>query len=386
MISKKLINQLILGCMFLLPAVGAMGQQAAAAAPAANETDNTLRYTLIGVALSLLVVIVILANSLKTASEIYAEKKNIIKKNSGLKSTILMMIFTLGLVSSGFAQEAAPVATSVTSNGFDTEIYVFISFIFFEFVIILVLIQMLLRLLELEKHKTAVSSASATAESKSGKSLFVALNETVPIEEEDSLDLMHNYDGIRELDNKVPAWWLAAFYGSIIFGFIYMYRMYVAETLPKQDQELMAENEAAEVLKIAYLKKNAVDVDENTVKMLSGADLGEGAALFTANCSACHGDKGQGNSVGPNLTDAYWIHKGGLKNIFYSIKYGWAEKGMKSWKDDFNGLQIAQLASYVHSLQGTNPPAAKEPQGQLYNEAEEAAAAPATDSTSTQTK
>lgn len=379
MISKKMINQLMLGCVFLMPVVGAMGQQAASAAPATNETDNTLRYTLIGVALSLLIVIVILVNSLKAATEIYAEKKNITKNNAALKSTILMMIFTVGFLSSGFAQDAAPAATSVASNGFDTEIYVFISFIFFEFVIILALIQNLLRLLETEKSKAAVASESVAT--KPEKSFFSTLNETVPIEEEDTLDLQHNYDGIRELDNKVPSWWVAAFYGSILFGFIYMYRMYVSDTLPKQDQELMAENEAAELLKIVYLKNNPVEVDENNVKMLSGADLGEGAALFTANCSACHGDKGQGNSVGPNLTDQYWIHKGGLKNIFYSIKYGWAEKGMKSWKDDFNGLQIAQLASYVHSLQGTNPPAAKEPQGQLYNEAEESAAAPATDST-----
>jgi cytochrome c oxidase cbb3-type subunit 3 len=85
-------------------------------------------------------------------------------------------------------------------------------------------------------------------------------------------------------------------------------------------------------------------------------------------CGACHGAGGEGNDVGPNLADEYWLHKGSIKDIFYSIKYGWPEKGMKSWKDDMSPVQIAQVASYIKSLQGTNPPNAKAPQGDLYKE------------------
>jgi cytochrome c oxidase cbb3-type subunit 3 len=131
--------------------------------------------------------------------------------------------------------------------------------------------------------------------------------------------------------------------------------------------------------KAAYLKKGANNVDETNVVMLSDAEIGEGAALYAKNCIACHGDKGQGG-VGPNLTDDYWIHKGGIKDIFYSIKYGWQEKGMKPWKDDFSPSQIAQLSSFIRTLKGTNPPAPKEKQGELYTEE---ASAPVADSSST---
>src|SRR5690606_21981681 len=95
---------------------------------------------------------------------------------------------------------------------------------------------------------------------------------------------------------------------------------------------------------------------------------------FTKNCVACHAADGGGNAVGPNLADPYWLHGGSLKDIFKSIKYGWKDKGMKSWKDDFSPKQIAQLASFVKSLQGTTPTAPKEKQGDLYIEAEEGTA------------
>ena len=100
---------------------------------------------------------------------------------------------------------------------------------------------------------------------------------------------------------------------------------------------------------------------------MGAGDIAQGAAVYAQNCVACHGDKGQGG-VGPNLTDDYWLHKGGIKEIFYSIKYGWQEKGMKSWKDDFSPIQIAQLTSFVKTLHGTNPPMPKAQQGELYTE------------------
>ena len=120
----------------------------------------------------------------------------------------------------------------------------------------------------------------------------------------------------------------------------------------------------------AYLAKSANNVDESTVVMLDDVGIAEGQDLFSKNCIACHGPDGGGNAVGPNLADAYWLHEGSLKDIFKSIKYGWPDKGMKSWKGDFSPKQIAQLTSYIKSLQGTTPTAPKEPQGELYVEAE----------------
>ena len=82
-------------------------------------------------------------------------------------------------------------------------------------------------------------------------------------------------------------------------------------------------------------------------------------------CAACHGDKGQGG-IGPNLTDAYWIHGGDVKSVFKVVKYGVLEKGMISWKDEMKPGEMQAVVSYIFTLQGTNPDGAKEPQGQLY--------------------
>jgi len=63
------------------------------------------------------------------------------------------------------------------------------------------------------------------------------------------------------------------------------------------------------------------------------------------------------------------LHGGHVKDVFKTIKYGWPEKGMRSWKDDLSPIQIAQVTSYIKSLHGTRPPNAKEKQGELYQEA-----------------
>jgi cytochrome c oxidase cbb3-type subunit 3 len=262
----------------------------------------------------------------------------------------------------GHAQEAQAVVTPA-APGIPHDIYIFFVLVALEFVIVMVLSGMLLKFLKVEKEVTIGKSAKVIA----FKNIFQKMNQTVAIEEEHSLDLNHDYDGIRELDNKVPAWWRYAFYASILFGGVYMYRMFVTDTLPNQLQELDQANYAAAIQKAEYLKHAANNVDENTVAMLDASGIVEGSALFTKNCLACHGDKGQGG-VGPNLTDEYWLHNGGIKDIFHSIKYGWPEKGMKAWKDDFSPVQIAQLSSYIKSIQGTNPPGGKEPQGTAFTE------------------
>jgi cytochrome c oxidase cbb3-type subunit 3 len=135
----------------------------------------------------------------------------------------------------------------------------------------------------------------------------------------------------------------------------------------------------AEIEKEEYLKTAASKVDENTVTLLTdAAALAEGRKLFSASCSPCHGAEAQG-VVGPNLTDDYWLHKGSVKDVFKTIKYGVQEKGMKSWKDDFSPVQIAELASYIKSLHGTKPAGAKEPQGELFkDDAQAASGAPKT--------
>jgi cytochrome c oxidase cbb3-type subunit 3 len=113
-----------------------------------------------------------------------------------------------------------------------------------------------------------------------------------------------------------------------------------------------------------YRKTTGETVDEKTVTMADAAGIAEGDKLFHSNCFSCHGAKGEG-LVGPNLTDKYWLHGGTINDVFKTIKFGYPDKGMPSWKNMYSPTQIKQLASYVKSLAGTNPPNPKAPQGDL---------------------
>ncbi len=186
-----------------------------------------------------------------------------------------------------------------------------------------------------------------------------------PIEEEYKIDTGHSYDGIRELDNIIPPWFTTAFAITIIFGIGYFYRYQIAKSGPTQIQEYKSELALAEIQHDDYLKTAANAIDETNVKIMTGADLDEGKKTFQTICAACHRPDG-GGQVGPNLTDDYWIHGGALKDIFKTIKYGYPEKGMISWKEQLSPSQMAQAANYILTLHGTNPPNPKEKQGTLY--------------------
>ena len=201
------------------------------------------------------------------------------------------------------------------------------------------------------------------------KLLWDKLNSFRPVTDEASIELDHNYDGIRELDNRLPPWWLYGFYATIVFACVYLYMHHVSHSAPDPIAEYQAEVAQADIAKEAYLKKAANNVDETTVALLTDeASINAGKAIFQSTCWACHGKLGEGG-VGPNLTDDYWLHGGSIQDVFKTIKYGWPDKGMKSWKDDFSPVQIAQIASYVKSLHGTNPANAKPAQGALFTDA-----------------
>lgn len=185
-----------------------------------------------------------------------------------------------------------------------------------------------------------------------------------PIEKESEIAMEHQYDGIVELDNPTPPWFMYLFYISIIFGGIYLFYYHIVPSNSlSQDEEYTTEVQIAEKAKEAYMKKFANSVNEDNVKALTAkADLDEGAKVYATNCVACHGDKGQGG-VGPNLTDKFWLHGGNVKSLFHTITIGVPEKGMIAWNKTLNPIQVQKVASFILSLQGTNPPGAKEPQG-----------------------
>ncbi|MBP9198194.1 MAG: c-type cytochrome [Saprospiraceae bacterium] len=189
----------------------------------------------------------------------------------------------------------------------------------------------------------------------------------VPKDKEADIDLGHEYDGIRELDNSLPPWWLWLFYGTIIWAAVYLWYYHVSDKGPSQEQEYIAAMEMGEAEKAKFLATQADAIDEKTVTLLTAeADLAEGKEIYTANCLICHGANGEG-TVGPNFTDKYWIHGGSINNLFTTIKYGVPEKGMISWKSQLRPGAMQKVASYILSLQGTNPPNQKAPQGDLYD-------------------
>lgn len=186
-----------------------------------------------------------------------------------------------------------------------------------------------------------------------------------PLSAEKEVELDHDFDGIKELDNPIPVWFNFLFYGTIVVGIIYLLAYHVFDAAPLQAKEYETELQVAEVAKQEYVKKAGNLIDENSVVALTDkAKIDNGAATFKAKCAVCHGDKGEGK-VGPNLADAYWLHGGDVKSIFKTIKYGVPSKGMVAWQNSLNGAQIQELSSFILSLQGTNPAGAKEPQGEL---------------------
>lgn len=184
-----------------------------------------------------------------------------------------------------------------------------------------------------------------------------------PISEEKDMMLDHEFDGIAELDNPTPAWFMWLFYSTIAFAFVYLVYYHVLDIGKMQEEEYAIEVKEAKVTQAAYLAKSANNIDENSVKEEKDAGIiSSGQAIYNTNCIACHGDKGQG-TVGPNLTDVYWLHGGKINNIFKTIKYGVPEKGMISWEKTLTPKQISDVSNYILSLQGSNPPNAKAAQG-----------------------
>ncbi|NNE27703.1 MAG: c-type cytochrome [Saprospiraceae bacterium] len=204
----------------------------------------------------------------------------------------------------------------------------------------------------------------------------------VPVSQEADIMLDHNYDGIRELDNNLPPWWLYGFYVTIGFSVFYIIFFHFSPYAKSSTERYEIQMAKAQEEVDAYLAKQADQVDENNVYQLTDADaLTNGQEIFTSQCAACHLNHGGGSpvSVGPNLTDEYWLHGGSISDVFKTIKYGVPEKGMISWKTQLRPADMHAVASYILTLQGTNPENAKEPQGELYVPVAEATDTESTD-------
>jgi cytochrome c oxidase cbb3-type subunit 3 len=202
------------------------------------------------------------------------------------------------------------------------------------------------------------------------KNIWSKLSGSVPVEREDEILMEDDFDGIRELDNKIPPWFNLLFLITVIIAVLYMLNFYVFKTGKLQYQEYDEEMRQAAIEKAELIKSGVLVNENNVTRLMDAASLTAGRDIFKVNCVPCHGPEA-GGVIGPNLTDDYWIHGGGIKNIFHTITYGVPAKGMISWQTQLNPRQIQEVASYIMSLHGTHPANAKPPQGVKYVEPED---------------
>lgn len=367
---KKILGFTGWGSLAALPAM------AAEQAPQTPRLVLDVNMVLVIVIVFLLLIIGMLGFTLRASMDVYRERKKDQKtrdgdgKNKGteyIKPLLTLMAVFAGMQVFGQGDTAA--AATVSNPFTDERIlrYILIGVIALELLTIFAFIYWIRFFTGIEEMRRArVSTKKETY--KGLTAWWRKANKLKPIEEEASLDVGHSYDGIRELDNATPPWFTIAFIASIVLGIGYLWRYHVLHAAPNQYEEYEIAVTKGNLKVAAYMKSKGDAVNENTVVMADAAGIEAGKKLFMNNCTACHGNAGQGG-VGPNLTDDYWLHGGSIGDVFKTVKLGVVEKGMMSWKDVFSAEQIAEIASYIKSIHGSNPPGAKEPQGEPFKEA-----------------
>lgn len=289
--------------------------------------------------------------------------------------TFLTIVFTLMMTVPALAQDTA--APSFWSDPFNhpmTPVYFLLGGVGLTVILILITIIYLVRIINLlvretEKARAAKEGVQYVPRPSFFEKIWDDLNASVPVSQEKDIDMGHSFDGIRELDNHLPPWWKGLFYGCIIWGIGYLIVYHVTDSLPLSEAEYHEELAVArEKARMLAASRPAEAIDENTLTYNADPErIAKGQAVFNSNnCGSCHRQDGGGNTIGPNLTDAYWLHGGSVQNIFRTISIGVVEKGMPAWGKVMSAADVRDVTFYVMSLQGSEPRDAKGPQGEFY--------------------
>lgn len=298
------------------------------------------------------------------------------KRSSFFMVSLLLLLFTS---TKSLGQAAAPASTGpgFWQDPFNNPLmplYVVTALVFITIILVMIVAIYMLRILNVMTREAAQEKAEkeglAYVPTQSWwQKFWDEFNAAVPVTEEKDIDLGHDYDGIRELDNHLPPWWTWLFYFTIGWAFIYFITYHVFNTMPLSADEYQNELALASEQVRAYRASQPQEViDESTlVYAKDDAIIAKGKTVFTSNnCGSCHRNDGGGSTIGPNLTDQYWIHGGELKNVFSTIRTGVVEKGMPAWGKVMSPQDVRNVAYYVMSLQGSNPPNPKASQGELF--------------------
>lgn len=329
---------------------------------AAESTVDIPIYALMGVSSTTLFIIMNLFTALllflmismanSTKNILKFKQDELKKKSSGGAKVILALI---GLFASGNAMAAE---TLESYQGFIP----FSDQVFWAYIVIdLILIMFIVHFAGIMKG--SVSDAVQLQSLFRWNKLKKNLTDAVEIEDEASILLDHDYDGIKELDNNLPPWWKYGFYITIVWAVFYISYFHIFQVGNLQQAEYEAAMEDGEREIAEYKAAHPELINEDNVELLTdNAALLKGKGIYDKNCASCHMEGGAGG-VGPNLTDNFWIYGNDIKGVFHTVSEG-AQNGMKAWKTDLAPDKIQAVSSYILSLEYISPEnGGKEPQG-----------------------
>jgi cytochrome c oxidase cbb3-type subunit III len=332
--------------------------------------NQRIFYWLIATMIALLIAIKVMASSIKSflktdyfktgvKDNFEKTKQNASGNNVKNLLTIALILGASTIPAHTFAQSMDIGADDVLFKLTSTDLYI----IGFINIILLFVLFYQVRLFKSLFKMSLPQEEVATIESEgfTTKKLNKLLTDIVDIKDEASILMDHEYDGIQELDNNLPPWWVWGFYATIVFAVIYLLNYHVFKTSELQVAEYETEVSAAEIQIAAYRSKMSMNIDEFNVTLLTDETaLNEGKALYLKNCQSCHLENGSG-SIGPNLTDNYWMYGNDIASVFKTIKYG-APNGMPDHEKKMNPIELQQVASFVLSLKYAE---GKDPEGEL---------------------
>lgn len=330
--------------------------------------EEFIHWMLIVFGMLFLVIIIIMNNVIKSLAG-----NRELWKSKGSGDAAKVMAF-LAMMSSGSMMAATPKMAMVgLFDQFSSTMWFLLAFDLFLAIVIIAQLIVFRKLIEALKQKDAPEQTELVEEevAVAQESLFMkkvmsVLTKSVPVEQEEEVLTDHEYDGIKELDNVLPPWWVAMFYATIVFAFVYLVHYHVLGTGDLQIAEYEASVVKAEEEIAAYMAIAGEQVDENTVTLVADASrLSNGEKIYFQHCVTCHGEEGQGG-VGPNFADEYWIHGGSINDVFATVKYGVPAKGMISWRAQLSPKDMQDVSSFIFTFQGTNPSNQKASEGELY--------------------
>lgn len=332
-----------------------------------NYKDNLNKfYWLLFLTVILAFAIFLMSNSVKTLIKSDVIKKKLIENESKvgkqIVKTIALLVGTFGLMTlSNNAMALTFNGPGVAEEGMpwllieNSDLYALI-------IVDIILLGVLWYLRGLFKEFMLMLIPVKQKAPKKGftfKKWNKVLTDVVEIEDEASILMDHEYDGIRELDNNLPPWWVWMFYATIVFSVVYLFDYHILGTSDLQIKAYEKDMVKSKKEVDAYLSKMAMNVDEtNATLMTEKSDISTGKGIFEVNCISCHNPKGEGN-IGPNLTDKFWLYGNDIKDLFKLVKFGNAN-GMPEHASKLNPIQIQQVTSFVLNLPYTK---GKEPQG-----------------------